>query len=145
MRIKKYYNNVIVIFETINDNIIIKHESVIFDIVSTFEETALLNKNIEFDKLIKLQQKNPRHILIPYNTKPLDNIRIMLKMLNNFLRVTNQSYDFIIESIIVQNDIEILAYGHEIYLNSIKDITFSPLARSKWSNPQLIAKICNVD
>jgi len=144
MRIRKYYNEFELVLELLDNETEIVFEQTIMDILQAFDNTTLLNSNIEFNDLIKLQQSNPRHILIPYEIKPFDNMKIILKLLNNFFKVTNQSHLFMIESLTKRDEIELIAYGSEIYLEPINKMSFSPSTRMKWVDPQLINKIISI-
>lgn len=141
MKIKKYYGSYTVIFDLLNDETEIMFEKELDDIFFSFEESTIINKTLPYNDLIKLQQSNPKHILVENEVRPLDHIRLLLKFLNNFLCITQQTKNFVVDSLILQGEKEIIAYGSEIYQYSIKNITFSPTARLKWSNPQLINKI----
>jgi len=141
MKIKKYYGSYTVIFDLLNDETEIMFEKELDDIFFSFEESTIINKTLPYNDLIKLQQTNPKHILINNEVKPLDHIRLLLKFINNFLYITQQTKSFIVDSLILHGEKEIIAYGSEIYQYPIENITFSPTARLKWSNPQLINKI----
>jgi len=141
MRIKKYFGQFTIVLEILSDYKELEFEDVLSDICRSFDESKLLNKTIIHNELVKQQQKYPKHILIPFEVEYIDNLRILLKLINNFLTTTNQSKYFMMDMPYVQGDEEIIAYGNEIYLNPIDEITFSPIARSFWSNPQLINTI----
>ena len=140
MTIKKVFRNVELIINLLGDTTTVKDENIMEDICMSFFNVVCLDKNEEFNSLIKKQQQNSNHILMP-NPKPFDEIRILLKMLNNFLLLTEQFTNFSIESIIVIEDDEIYAHGTEMYLGDISEITFSPSTRAHWTNPQLIQTI----
>jgi len=140
MTIKKVFRNVELIINLIGETTLVKNENIMEDICMSFNGVVCLNKNEEFNSLIKKQQQNNNHILMP-NPKAFDEIRILLKMLNNFLLLTEQFTNFSIESIIILGEDEIYAHGTEMYLGKISEITFSPSARAHWTNPQLMQTI----
>jgi len=141
MTIKKVYRNVELVINLLGDTTTLKDETVLNDICISFNNVVCLDKNEEFNSLIKKQQKNSAHILMP-DPKPFDELRILLKMLNNFMLLTEQFTQFSIEAItIIREEDEISALGAEMYLGSISEITFSPSARSHWTNPQLMQTI----
>jgi len=141
MRVKKYYSSFTIILDILLDDNKIEFEKELEEIFNSFDEITLLDRNIPHNDIIKLQQKNPKHVLLTTEIKPFDNIRLLLKFVHNFLIITNQSRKFSVETLMLQGEEEIIAYGTEIYQYPIQGITFSPIARAKWSNPQLINKI----
>jgi len=144
MRIKKHFGLFTVIFDMLSDDYIIHFEKELEDIFLSIENATLIDRRIPYDDLIKIQQKNPKHILIPSTVKLFDDIRLLIKLVNNFLIATNQNEKFMIETLIFHGEDEIIAYGSEIYPYPTTQITFSPTARLSWSNPQLINKIIDV-
>ncbi len=140
MIIKKVYRNIHIDVNILKDTLTIQEENVIEDICMTFEDIKVLDKLEKFDSLIKQQQKYNKHLLIN-NPKPFDNLRILLKMLNNFLIVTKQSLNFSIEAITYLGDDELYVHGSEMYLGNISNITFSPSSRSHWTKPQIVNTI----
>ena len=143
MIIKKNYNNIYLEFYILENTYIIDYEPILKDICVTFDNTTLLNKQEDFNSPIKKQQKTNKYILIN-DPQVFDNIRVLIKMINNFLIRTKQSTKFSLETLILQSDELIQAHGSEMYLKDIKDITFSPTARSHWSNPHLMNEIINL-
>lgn len=143
MILKKVYRNIHLDINIMGSSTTIENETVLEDICMTFSEAIILNKLEEFNTLINKQQQNNRHILID-NPKPFDAIRLLIKLINNFLIVTKQSLNFTFEALTYLGDDEIYAHSSEMYLGNISNITFSPLTRSHWTNPQLINQIINL-
>lgn len=137
MTIKKVYRNIELTINLLGNTSMMTEENVIEDICLSFNEVVCLDKHEEFNSLMQKQQKNNRHILMS-TPKPFDKIRLLLKMLNNYLISTNQFTLFSIESITIFEEDEITAHGSEIYLGDISEITFSPSTRSHWTKPQLM-------
>ena len=115
MRIKKYYGAYTITFDLLTDEINLMFEKELDDIFFSFEETTILNKSLPHNELIKLQQANPKHILIVGEVKPLDHIRLLLKFVNNFLIITNQTTKFTVDTLNLHGENEIIAFLVEGY------------------------------
>jgi hypothetical protein len=140
MTIKKVFKNIEIVINILGKTTEINDETIMEDICISFSDVICLNKNEEFNSLIKKQQQTTKYILVP-NPKAFDELRILLKMLNNFLLVTKQFTNFSIETITIIGEKEITAHGSEMYLGSISDISFSPTSRSHWTSPQTMYNI----
>ena len=140
MTVKKVYRNIEIIFNILGETTTINEETVLLDICLSFNNIVCLDKNKPFNELVKLQQQNSHHLLVN-NPKPFDEIRILIKMINNFLLITGQFTNLSIESISIILEDEIYAHSSEIFLGDMASITFSPSSRSHWTKPQLMNAI----
>lgn len=138
MQVKKHFRSIKAVFNLHNDKTTIDKFEVLEDIFVSLENSIIVDKNIKPEKLMEINQSGLKPLMINGDFKPLDNIRILLKLVSNFFIYTNQVQDFTLEYIeFIDNDEEIIAYGSEIYHGDLTKITFTPTIRSKWRNPQI--------
>lgn len=142
MILKKYLYAYSLSFNIMNDKLEIEYAEILDDIINTFDDLSIFNRQLEFNKLVKLQQSNNKHALLDFDKiTTIDHFKILIKFINNFLIVTKQHENFSLESITWHGENELFAYGSEIFMYSIESITFSPTARTHWKNPGLIDQI----
>lgn len=138
MQIKKHFNSITAVFNTNNDKLEMNNQNILEDIFLSLENVIVVEKNIRPEKLMELNQSGMKPLIINGETRQLDSIRILLKLVSNFFIHTNQVQDFTLEYIETNiNDTTIIAYGSEVYQDDLRQITFSPTIRSKWRNPQM--------
>ncbi len=142
MKLKKNYNTITINFEILKDSFIIANEDILHNLVTSFEYSVLLNKKTNFNDLLKLQQKNPKFILIDNDALTyLDNYRLIIKLINSFLSITKQTHTFILDSVEFNHNNHLTVSGMEYYQGSLKNATFSPMIRSEWINSRVIEEI----
>lgn len=146
MKIKKHYGVITISFEVQGKYAPLTDGNILSDIASCLTSIKLINKNKPFDDLIKLQQKNPKHILVDFDPDPLDELRFFVNTIQNFLTETNQS-QFIFSCLTVAADTGELVFYPTDWLDqkTSNNITFSPFIRCDWkNNPTLTEKILNL-
>lgn len=143
MKLKKQFENIIIYFDIHGNSLSLEKENVLVDIINSLDDFKFINRDQTFDNLIKIQQKYPKHILVNYEPKQFDELKFKIKSIYNFLSVTNQIKNFMLDSIETTIDDEtIIIYSTEILREDISsNTTFSPLIRSQWTNPDLVEKI----
>jgi hypothetical protein len=147
MKLKKRFNDITVCFEILDTEFSIKKEYVLKDILYSLENIKFINRDKPFNELIKIQQRYPDHILVDFEPEQTDAFKYLVKIVYNFLIVTDQVKHFMVENIHIHLDnTEVILYSSELLRKNVyNNVTFSPSIRSCWNNePNLIEKILNV-
>lgn len=138
MRLQKCYGQFSLIFQII-EKANLKDEDLLEDLMISFEDALIINKNQEFKELSKEQSKNLKHILVPFDNEvfiEIDTILVLNKLVMNFLEVTEQNKNFMLYKTEGRFDnSKFITESNEYYLGSLNNISFSPLARQHWRKP----------
>ena len=144
MKLKKTYNNIKLYFDLRHNKIAIEKENILKNMIESLDCFKFIDKNKPFNDLIKEQQKHPKHILVDFVPKPLDEFKFIIKAVYNFLIETNQEHILMIDEMHVDiDDDELIIYSTEcIRTNLNTNTTISPSIRACWVyNPKLIEHI----
>ena len=118
--------------------------NLIEDICFSFDDSIIIDSSLPFEKLVIEQQKYTKYILSP-SINSLVRIQLILRLIDNFLIVTKQHLSFNVERInMIIDDVELSAYGSEMFNGDISSLSFSPSIRTKWTDPQLFQEIITI-
>lgn len=146
MQIKKNIRSFTIIFNLNGSRNKIEKYDVLEDLFLSFEDVIIVNKNIKPQELMKINQSGKKTLMIDGDIQPFDEIKILLKLVNNFFIHTNQIQYFSLEFIEKELDEEtLIVYGSEIYLGDLNKINFTPTIRSRWRNPQIINNLIEMN
>lgn len=145
MILKINCDKTVLLFQIINKKLELDHKNDLEEIITLFEDITLIDSNLPFDESVKLRAKNQKHILINHQVKTLDEYRLLVTLINNFLIASNQHTEFILESIEIPiNENSIIIHGTEVLYCDLSELSLSPILRSKISNPQFFNKIISI-
>ena len=143
MQLKKKYKTTTLFFEVIGRKMTLEKEDIIEDIIDSLNGFKFINKNLPFNELIKLQQKNPAFILVNFESEIFDEMKFFINVIYNFLVETKQSNHFMIDHVelMVDNNCYIIFATECLQKPISSDMAFSPIIRSCWRNSVLIDNI----
>jgi hypothetical protein len=143
LKLKKQIGNTILFFDILDNATELISEDILADMITSIEDIKFINREQPFNDLIKQQQKYQKHILVTFDTRPHDELRLLVTSTYNFLVHTNQHKKFMVDSIeVLRDNASIIVYGTEGFSGNLNDkTTFSPSIRSCWRNPLMIEQI----
>lgn len=143
MKLKKSLNNISIFLDVLSENLIINDFDILENIINSIDGFKFINRNKEFNELIKIQQLHNKYVLVDFEPKILDEYKYLINIIYNFLSITKQLHLFMLDNIEIKidNTTTIVIYSTEILKLTNNNLLFSATIRSDWSNPVLVEKI----
>ncbi len=145
MKLKKTYNGCVIIFDIIGTTTTLTSSDILGSLIESLMNIKFINRTMEFNDLIKIQQKYKKYILVDYDTQPLDELKLLSTVIYNFLIITKQHNILFPEEIHLTNDdsnSEIIIFSTEkLNISQLGNFTVSPTIRAEWIDPIMIENI----